>query len=158
MKTAHHLASHFKEVFYGPNMTGSNLYQQLEGITWQQATTQLYDLNTIAVLVYHIGYYVGGVLEVLKGGELTIRDKYSFDCPVINSEESWQSLLEKTWREVDEFTELLGKLSEEQMQKSFVDEKYGSYHRNIMGIIEHTHYHLGQIAMIKKIVLKEESK
>ena len=158
MKTAHHLARHFKEGFYGPNMTGSNLYQQLEGVNWRQATTQLYDLNTIAILVYHIGYYVGGVLDVLKGGELTIRDKYSFDCPVIDSEESWQSLLEKTWREVDEFTALLQELSETQLKESFVDEKYGSYHRNMLGIIEHTHYHLGQIALIKKIVLKEESK
>ncbi|HAI83731.1 MAG TPA: DUF1572 domain-containing protein, partial [Chitinophagaceae bacterium] len=28
----------------------------------------------------------------------------------------------------------------------------GTYYRNILGLIEHTHYHLGQIALIKKII------
>jgi hypothetical protein len=31
-----------------------------------------------------------------------------------------------------------------------VEEKYGSVLRNIMGVIEHTHYHLGQIVLLKK--------
>jgi hypothetical protein len=33
--------------------------------------------------------------------------------------------------------------------------KYGNYFRNIAGVVEHTHYHLGQIALIKKL-LKEK--
>jgi len=34
----------------------------------------------------------------------------------------------------------------------FVDEKYGTYLRNIEGVIEHCYYHLGQISLIKKLV------
>jgi hypothetical protein len=30
--------------------------------------------------------------------------------------------------------------------------KYGNYYRNLHGIIEHTHYHLGQIVLIKKLL------
>ena len=31
-------------------------------------------------------------------------------------------------------------------------EKYGNYFRNLTGIIEHLHYHLGQIVLIKKLI------
>ncbi|MDQ1090003.1 hypothetical protein QE390_004607 [Siphonobacter sp. SORGH_AS 1065] len=43
-------------------------------------------------------------------------------------------------------------MPEEAWQKTFVDEKYGTYYRNLHGMIEHTHYHLGQIVLIKKIL------
>ena len=35
--------------------------------------------------------------------------------------------------------------------KEFFHEKYGNYYRNLHGVIEHAHYHLGQIALIKKM-------
>ena len=43
-------------------------------------------------------------------------------------------------------------MPEGQLKENFVDEKYGSYLRNIDGMIEHCYYHLGQIVLIKKII------
>ena len=43
-------------------------------------------------------------------------------------------------------------MSEEKLDEAFVDEKYGTYHRNIDGMIEHCYYHLGQIVLIKKML------
>jgi hypothetical protein len=40
-----------------------------------------------------------------------------------------------------------------QLWETFTDEKYGTYYSNLQGIIEHIHYHLGQIVVIKKILL-----
>jgi len=34
----------------------------------------------------------------------------------------------------------------------FTDEKYGTYQRNLIGILEHSYYHLGQIVLIKKLL------
>ena len=34
----------------------------------------------------------------------------------------------------------------------FVKPEYGNYYRNLHGLIEHTHYHLGQVALIKKLL------
>ena len=55
---------------------------------------------------------------------------------------------------VEKVTLLIKQLPDEKLQEDFVDKKYGSYYRNIHGIIEHTHYHLGQIGMLKKIIQK----
>jgi len=39
------------------------------------------------------------VSKVLQGGPLDASDKYSFDYPPIGSEEDWQNLLDKIWRD-----------------------------------------------------------
>ena len=146
------LAKHFRDVHFGGNWTSVNLKDLLADITWQQATTKVNSLNTIAALVFHINYYVSAVLKVLKGGALDAHDKYSFDLPPINSQEDWDQLLQKVWSEAEEFATLVEQLPEGKMQEFLADPKYGSYLRNLMGIVEHTHYHLGQIAIIKKFV------
>ncbi len=59
-------------------------------MTWVQATQKIGTLNTIAALTFHVNYYLAGILKVFRGGELEIRDKYSFDIPPIDSEADWK--------------------------------------------------------------------
>jgi hypothetical protein len=145
-------AKHFREVFFGGNWTWSNLKDNLAGVTWQQATTQVHSFNTIATLTYHIHYFVNAALKVLQGGPLDAHDKFSFDHPPINSQQDWENMLDKVWSDAEKFANLVETLPENKLWEDFTDKKYGNYYRNILGIIEHTHYHLGQIALIKKIL------
>jgi hypothetical protein len=146
------VAKHLREIHFGGNWTVSSLKEQLEDLTWQEATTQISDLNTIATLAYHVSYYVSVDLKVLKGEELKARDKDSFKTPPIKSEQDWQHLKEHIWKEAEEFAALIEQLSDEQLHADFVKADYGNYYRNLHGIIEHMHYHLGQIAIIKKLI------
>lgn len=146
------IAKHFRDVHFGGNWTSVNLKDSLANVSWQQATTQVYSCNTIATLVFHINYYVGAILKVLQGGPLDAHDKYSFDLPPIQSQEDWEKLLNKTWAEAEKFADLIEQLPDSKLGETFSDEKYGTYYRNLHGIIEHTHYHLGQIVLIKKIL------
>ena len=148
------LAKHLRDVHLGGNWTSSNLKDNLKDVSWQQATTQVHSFNTIATLVYHVNYYISAVLKVLQGGPLEASDKYSFDLPPIQSQSDWDNLLDKTFANAETFALLIEQLPEHKLWESFADEKYGTYYRNIQGIIEHTHYHLGQIALIKKILLQ----
>ncbi len=147
------IAGHFRAVYFGENWTSSNLEDNLKGVTWQQATTQIHSLNTIAALVFHMNYFVDAVLKVLRGGPLDAHDKFSFDMPPVRSEEDWQKLLDKTWTDAETFAQLIEQLPENKLWEDFADKKYGNYYRNIHGIIEHNHYHLGQIVLIKKMLL-----
>ena len=158
MNTSQQIAKHFKEVHFGGNWTCSNLRENLADVTWQQATQQIYSLNTIATLVYHTHYYVHAVIKVFQGEELDAHDKLSFEHPPINSQEDWENLLSKVWADAQTFETLLKNLPEEKLWENIAEEKYGIYYRNIHGIIEHTHYHLGQIAIIKKIIQQKEIK
>lgn len=155
MEVAKQIAKHFREVHFGGNWTWVNLKDTLAGVTWQQATTQVYGLNTIATLVFHCNYYVSAVLKVLQGEPLNAKDELSFAHPPITSQEDWEQFLEKVWADAEQFASLVEKLPDEKLDETFTDEKYGNYYRNLQGIIEHTHYHLGQIAIIKKILQQE---
>lgn len=150
------IAKHFRDVHFGENWTSVNLKETLKDVTWQQATKQVYSFNTIVALVYHMNYYVSAVLKVLEGGPLNASDKYSFDFPPILSHEDWEKLLDKTWSDAEAFAGLIEQLPEGRLWETFSDEKYGNYYRNIHGVIEHIHYHLGQIVLIKKIIVNAD--
>jgi hypothetical protein len=149
------IAKHFREIHFGGNWTSSNLKDNLADVTWQQATTTVYTFNTIATLVYHINYYVSAVLKVLQGEALDASDKYSFNLPPILSQNDWESLLNKMRNDAENFAKLVEQLPEHKLWEDFTDKKYGNFYRNFHGIIEHSHYHLGQIVLIKKILSQE---
>ncbi|MBD0284619.1 MAG: DinB family protein [Flavisolibacter sp.] len=150
------IAKHFREVHFGGNWTAVNLKDNLADVTWQQATTQVYSFNTIATLVYHMNYYVSAVMKVLQGEPLHAKDQYSFDHPPIASQQDWEKLLDKMWTDAEAFASLIEQLPQSKLGETFVDEKYGNYYRNLHGIIEHMHYHLGQIVLIRKILMQAE--
>ncbi|MFN7118878.1 MAG: DinB family protein [Saprospiraceae bacterium] len=152
MHTPAQIAKLLRDVHFGGNWTAVNLKDTLADVSWQQATTQVYELNTIATLVYHMNYYVDAVLKVLQGIPLTAKDKYSFDHPPIESAEDWNKLLDKVWSDAEVFAQLIEQLPTDMLETTFFHEKYGNYYRNLHGIIEHVHYHLGQIVLIKKIL------
>ncbi len=147
------LASNVRGLFVGPNMTGVHLKEILDGIDQKSATQKIADLNTIAVLVFHIDYYLSGVLDVLRGGPLLIRDRFSYDCPPVETENDWQTMVEKIFTDAEAFAAEIEKMPESRLFEPFFDEKYGDYHKNLLGLLEHSHYHMGQISLLKKLVL-----
>ncbi len=152
MNYSEQIAKHLHEIYFGGNWTCSNLKQNLLDVTWQQANQQVYGFNTIATLVYHIGYYVTIVTKRMEGHPLEGSDKESFNHPPITSQQDWENFLAQTFSNVENFVSLIEALPQEKLSQNISHEKYGIYYRNLHGIIEHAHYHLGQIALIKKIV------
>jgi hypothetical protein len=154
MHSTTQIANRFREVLLnGTWVAGTNFKDQLSDVNWQIATTKLGALNTIAALTFHIDYYIAGIVNVLEGGSLDIRDRYSFDLPPIESQEDWENLLNKMWSDAEKFADMVKVMPEEKLSAVFTDEKYGNYQRNIDAMIEHSYYHLGQIILIKKMLL-----
>jgi len=152
MAVAKQIAKHVRDFHFGGNYTGVNLKQTLEDLTWQEATAKYKSLNTIAALVFHIHYYMDAVLKVLQGNPLDAHDEYSYHHPVIESEDDWQNLLNRVYSVADQFARSIENLEDARLDEDFLDGKYGSYFRNLEGIIEHANYHLGQIAILKKLL------
>jgi hypothetical protein len=152
MNLSAQIARHLREVYFGGNWTSVNFRDTLADLTWQQATRSIGPLNTIATLVFHTHYYVAAVCRVLTGGALDAKDEYSFNHPPIHDNEAWQALLNITWEDAERFAHLVGNLSDDKLGETFIEEKYGTYYRNLQGIIEHLHYHLGQIVILKKLI------
>lgn len=146
-----YLANRLKEILLsGKWVVGTNFKEQIEDLTWTEAIKKVENFNTIASITFHINYYLSGVMDVFKGGDLTIRDKYSFDAPEVNSEIDWNLRKDKFVKNSETFIQLIQNMENERFMDVFVKEEYGSYYRTVDVIIEHTYYHLGQIILIKK--------
>lgn len=150
--TTSQIAKQLRAVYFGVNWTWSNFKDNLNDVTWEQATTKIDSFNTIAQLVFHTNYYIEAVLKVINGGSLDAHDKFSFSCPPIEKQEDWEQLLEKSYNEAEELANKIEAFDTEKLEEIFIAEKYGTYYRNFHGIIEHCHYHLGQIVILKKII------
>ncbi|WP_426790557.1 DinB family protein [Sphingobacterium sp. WOUb80] len=151
------IANRLREVLLnGHWIANTNYQEQLLDTTWEQAIFKINNLNTIAALTYHINYYLEGLLTAFERGKLEISDKYSFDVPVITSKADWDSLVNKFLKNAAAFADSITTFEEEQFDQPFIDEKYGSYLRNIEAVIEHSYYHLGQISLIKKMIIQSK--
>jgi uncharacterized damage-inducible protein DinB len=147
------LANRLREVFLdGTWIANTNYKDQLLSVDRDAATQKVANLNTIAALAFHINYYLEGLLNVFHGGKLEISDKYSFDVPEIPTEADWDKLVTTFLNNAEQFANEVEKMPDEQLEQPFADEKYGTYLRNIEGVIEHSYYHLGQISLIRKMI------
>lgn len=156
MKSTTAIAGRFREVVLnGTWIANTNFKDQLMGTGWELATTKVHSLNSIAALTFHVHYYIAGLIQVLEGGPLDIKDVYSFDMPPVQSRDDWEKLLKQFLDDAEKFARLTEQMPEQQLMQIFVDEKYGTYQRNIEAMIEHSYYHLGQIVLIKKIVQQQ---
>ncbi len=149
------IATRLREVLLnGKWIANTNFKEQILSVSWEQAIQKVDNLNTIALLTFHINYYLQGILNVFNGGKLEIRDKYSFDLPEITSEADWKKLVADFLNNSEKFADKVELMDDSTFNQPFVDEKYGTYLRNIEGVIEHSYYHLGQISLIRKMIMQ----
>lgn len=152
------LANRLREVLLnGHWIANTNFKEQLERINWEQAVQNIDSLNTIAAITFHVNYYLAGLIKVFNGGKLEISDKYSYDLPPIQSSEDWQKLVNEFLSNAEIFCAQIEGIDDTQLDQPFINEKYGSYNRNIEAVIEHSYYHLGQISLIRKMIAERSA-
>lgn len=60
------------------------------------------------------------------------------------------------WVSNTNYKDQLENLPKQRLKDFFVDERYGTYQRNIDGMIEHCYYHLRQIVLLNKFLSNRE--
>lgn len=152
MKEVATLARRFREVMLdGRWIANTNFKDQVESITLEEAQRVTSGLNSPLALCYHIYYYIQGINDFFISGKLEISDRFSFDHPDFQSDEQWKLFKEQLWNESEKFAKRVESMDQDQLDEVFVDPKYGTYKRNINGLIEHAYYHLGQLVLIRKL-------
>lgn len=153
MENSKQLANRLQEVLLdGHWIANTNYWELISDISIEEATTTLGKHNSIALLIFHVNYYLDGLLHAFNTGRLEIRDAFSFDMPSLESEDQWQSLKETFHSNAQKFVKAVEDFSQDTLEGPFIEEQYGNYRRNIEGVIEHSYYHMGQIALIKKLL------
>lgn len=153
MENNRELAKRFSDVILNNSWVANNSYKnQLIDLPLEVVLFKYQSLHSIAALTQHVHYYIAGILNVFNGGNLDIKDIYSFDFPPIHTIEQWHTFLAVFWTDAASFTQKLEEMDENTLNSIFVKKEYGTYRFNINTLIEHSYYHLGQIVLIKKLI------
>jgi len=153
MQLTHLLAQHIKDVYEGNNWTDVSIAATLENISWKQAQQQSEaSPNTIASLLHHLYYWNGIIMQRLKGETPVIPEENGYDVPYLNNEAEWNELKEKTHQSFTALADAIKDFPEEKLLENYAPDIPSTYYRNMQGITEHAHYHLGQIVILKNLI------
>lgn len=149
MKKTELIAQHLTDVHLGNNWTSVAIADTISDISWQEAFAAVpFSPNTIASLLNHIGYWNGVVAERGRGLTPVIAGHNGFEVPEATPLH-WEVLKEGLFRSAQELAEVIRGFDEEKLEASVLP-GHSSAYKNFQGQVEHAHYHLGQIVMIKK--------
>jgi hypothetical protein len=148
MKLTETIAQHFYEVHYGNSWTDASVKDALQGITWEQAVKKIGNVNTIGLLLFHMDFYNMVVYDRLVGIKRHFEHEESLKVE-ITSEDDWQQLQETYFANVVKIHQAILRFDESNLFEKITE---NTPYKNLHGLIEHVHYHLGQINLLKKLV------
>lgn len=136
--------------FEGDAWHGPSVMSILDGLTAQQAAAHpLVNAHSIWELVQHIGAWEAAGTRRLAGDPAKLSDEEDWPSVSETSEAAWHQTKEKLKIGHNEFRDAIARLDDSKLDGAVVESAatvYGTLH----GIIQHTLYHAGQIAMLKK--------
>ncbi|MCF3111236.1 DinB family protein [Niabella sp. CC-SYL272] len=149
MKKTDQIAQHLTDVHLGNNWTSVAIADAIRDIDWKEGfATVPFSPNTIASILNHIAYWNGIVAERGRGVKPVIAAHNGFEVPEATPEH-WEALKEELFRSATELAAVIRGFDEEKLDAPVLPEHSSAY-KNFQGQVEHAHYHLGQIVMIKK--------
>jgi hypothetical protein len=148
MKFIEAIALHFYEVNYGNNWTDACVKDALKDVSWEIASKQTGNANTIALLLYHMNFYNMVVYDRLVGIKRHFEHEESLQSNIHN-ETDWQKMQQSYFENIDKIHKAILAFDESLL---FEKKTSNTPYKNLHGLVEHIHYHLGQINLLKKII------
>ncbi|GAB3414515.1 DinB family protein [Niabella aquatica] len=158
MNLKEYIAQHLMDVHSGNNWTEVNLSHTIKNISWQQAIIITpFSPNSIAMLVHHISYWNRAVAQRGTGTQPVINKENGMNVPPITSETEWEKLKKDNLVSAHELATVIEGYDEGNLFSPILA-NHSSAYKNFQGQVEHVHYHLGQIVMIKNFLLSASKK
>ena len=152
MKLTSLIAQHLIEVHEGNNWTDVSLADMLKDISAEEAATPTEaSPNTIASLLHHITFWNRLMIKRMQGINVLVDEKNGYDMPPIETEEDWQQLQMDNNISAHELAAAIAGFDESLLSESLILGGSTGY-KNLQGTVEHVHYHLGQMVILKKLI------
>ncbi len=152
MKLTELIAQHITEVHEGTNWTEVNIKDAIADIDHKEATTKTKaSHNTIAALLHHLSFYNDVVMQRLFGNIPAIGEPNGFDVPAIENEEDWTRLKDRNIKSAVELAAAVRAFPDDRLFELAVTGA-STHYKMLHGIVEHAHYHLGQMTLLKNLI------
>jgi uncharacterized damage-inducible protein DinB len=148
------IADELRRAFDGAAWHGDSLFEILKGVTAAQAAARpVANAHSIWELVFHIATWDGVARRRMTGVAVMPSDEENFPRGVDTSDEAWRGALEHVRQAHEELIAAVASFPETRLIEQ-VPGKQGAYynfHYMLHGLAQHTAYHAGQIALLKKM-------
>ena len=148
------IADQLRRAFTGEPWHGSPLRELLAGIAAKQACQRpLPAAHTIWELVLHFEVYVQAACEVVGGVPMPQIYGTPPDWrPVLdNSAAAWSAATDRLFQSAERLAKGIEGFTDERLMDTVPGREYDFYYL-FHGIVQHSLYHAGQIALLKKAV------
>ena len=153
-------ADQLRRAFHGDAWHGPSLREVLDGITAEQANSRpLASAHSIWELLLHIEVWVRAPHAAMSGKAMPALDKTDhidpdIDWPPVKASgpSDWEAAKKRAFQAADDFIAAIKDFGDERLTKIVPGRNYDFYFL-LHGVVQHTLYHAGQIAILKKETL-----
>lgn len=146
------IAQHLIDAHEGNNWTEVNLKDTLADVTVHEAATKTpASPNTIGSLLHHLTYWNRVMVQRINGITVPDTPDNGFGMPPLTYEAQWNELKADNLKSAAELAAAIRSFDEAKLYEPIVPGQSTAY-KNLQGSVEHVHYHLGQIVILKKLI------
>jgi uncharacterized damage-inducible protein DinB len=150
------IASELRKVFEGDAWHGPAVCDVLEGVSAEQAAAKpIPDAHSIWELTLHIAAWVEHSRHAIDGKPLPLQLDTPEDWPHVSATDAagWKQTQERAFDSAKEMVQAIEKFPAERITDTVPGRSY-DFRQLFHGIVDHCVYHVGQIALLKKIKSK----
>lgn len=152
------IVDQLNRAFAGEAWHGPAVIEILEGITAQQAAAhQLAGGHSIWELALHITAWTRAGFRRLHGDLAQLTDAENFPAVTDSGEQAWEEARRSIKQAHEELRSAILLLDDSRLDQPII-EGMSSIHVTLHGIIQHSLYHAGQIAILKKAFSEGQTK
>lgn len=152
MTEAQRIATRLFQIIHGEAWHGPAVLELIREITPEQAASiPKGGSNSIWALVLHIGVWIRGVHQRMLGIAFMPTEYENFPPIPTQTPENWQATIDDLKEATQEMVDALNNYPDTALSQPSPTNPNNTIRDNIYGLVEHTAYHAGQIALIKNM-------
>lgn len=156
MPEVERIVDQLNRAFEGEAWHGPAVVEILEGITAPQAAARpLHGAHSIWEITLHITAWERAVLRRLQGDRAELLAEEDWPAVPRTDEKAWERAKEALRQNHDELRSAISLLDESRLDQPII-EGMSSVYVTLHGIIQHSLYHAGQVAILKKASSEDE--
>lgn len=156
MSEVERIVDQLNRAFAGDAWHGPSLMALLAGVSASQAATRpLNGAHSIWELVFHIAAWERAGARRLAGDRANLSDGEDWPTVADASEQAWEQTRKALQEGHNELQAGISQLDDSRLDQPIVA-GLATVYVTLHGIIQHTLYHAGQIAMLKKAITEGE--
>jgi uncharacterized damage-inducible protein DinB len=156
MKETERIADQVKRAFEAEAWHGPSVMETLQGITAQQAAARPFGpAHSIWEIALHILAWERGCLRRLTGDRAELSDAEDWPAVTKTDEQAWEQTRKELLQAGEELRSAILLLDDSKLDTAIVN-GMSTVYVTLHGVVQHSLYHTGQIAILKKALSEGE--